>query len=47
MISALSFVPIADNIRAFDALSYHAGNQEQVTLDYFGSYYKGYNEEDA
>ena len=47
MISALSFVPIAGNIRAFDALSYHAGNQEQEILDYFESYYKGYNEEDA
>ena len=31
MISALSFVPI------FDALSNHAGNQEQVILDYFES----------
>ena len=30
MISALSFVPIADAIQAFDALSNHAGNQEQV-----------------
>ena len=41
MISALSFVPTADTIQAFDALSYHAGNQEQVVLDYFESYYKG------
>ena len=40
MISALSFVPTADTIQAFDALSYHAGNQEQVVLDYFESYYK-------
>ena len=37
MISALSFVPIADTIQAFDALSNHAGNQEQVILDYFES----------
>ena len=41
MISALSFVPTADTIQAFDALSYHGGNQEQVVLDYFESYYKG------
>ena len=41
MISALSFVPTGDTIQAFDALSYHAGNQEQVVLDYFESYYKG------
>ena len=34
MISALSFDPIADTIKAFDALSNHAGNQEQVILDY-------------
>ena len=27
MICALSFVPIADTIQAFDALSNHAGNQ--------------------
>ena len=37
MISTLSFVPIADTIQAFDALSNHAGNQEQVILDYFES----------
>ena len=29
MISALSFVPIADTIQAFDALSNHAGNQSK------------------
>ena len=41
MISALSFVPIADTIQAFDALSNHTGNQEQVILDYFESNYIG------
>ena len=41
MISALSFVPITDTIQAFDALSNHAGNQEQVILDYFESNYIG------
>ena len=37
MISALSFILIADTIQAFDALSYHVGNQEQVILDHFDS----------
>lgn len=41
MIGALSFVPIADTIVAFDELSNHAGNQEQVILDYFESTYIG------
>ena len=41
MISALSFVPIADTIQAFDALINHAGNQEQGILDYFESNYIG------
>ena len=43
MISALSFVPIADTIQPFDALSNHnhTGNQEQVILDYFESNYIG------
>ena len=41
MISALSFVPIADTIQAFDALSNDADNQEQVILDYFESNYIG------
>ena len=41
MISALSFIPIADTIQAFDALSNHAGNQEQVICDYFESNYIG------
>ena len=41
MISALGFVPIADTIQAFDALSNHASNQQQVILDYFESNYIG------
>ena len=41
MISALSFIPIADTIQAFDALSNHAGNQEQVICDCFESNYIG------
>ena len=41
MISALSFVPIADTVQAFDALCNHAGNQEQVILDYFEMNYIG------
>ena len=41
MISALNFVPIADTIQAFHALSNHAGNQEQVIWDYFESKYIG------
>ena len=39
MISALSFVPIADTIQAFDALSNHAGVEEQAVLDYFETNY--------
>ena len=41
MISVLSFVPIADTIQAFGPLINHAGNQEQVILDYFESNYIG------
>ena len=41
MISSLSFVPIADTIQAFDALCNHAGNAEQVILDYFETIYIG------
>ena len=41
MLSALSFVPIADTIQAFDVQSNHAGNAEQVILDYFETYYIG------
>ena len=41
MISALSFVPIVDTIQAFDALWNHAGNAEQVILDYFETNYVG------
>ena len=41
MISALRFVPIADTIQAFDALSNHAGNQEQVILGNFENNYIG------
>ena len=41
MISALSFIPIADTTQAFDALSNHAGNQEQVICDHFESNYIG------
>ena len=40
-IRMISFIPIADTIQAFDALSNHAGNQEQVILDYFESNYIG------
>ena len=35
----ISFVPIADTNQTFDDLSNHAGNQEQVILDYFESNY--------
>ena len=38
MISALSFVPIADTIQAFDTLRNHAG-VEQTLLDYFETNY--------
>ena len=38
MISALNFVPIA-TIQAFDAQCYHAGNAEQVILDYIETNY--------
>ena len=41
MISALSFVPIADTIRAFDASRNHAGVEEQAVLDYFETNYIG------
>ena len=41
MISVLSFVPIADTIQVFEALSNHVGNQQQVILDYFESNYRG------
>ena len=37
MISALSFVLIANTIQAFDTLSNHPDNQEQVILDYLES----------
>ena len=39
MISALSFVPIADTIQAFDALSNHAGVKEQAVLNYIETNY--------
>ena len=35
MISALSFVPAADTIQAFDAFSNRAGVEEEAVLDYF------------
>ena len=41
MISALSFIPIADTIQAFDALSNQVGDQDQVILDYSESKYIG------
>ena len=41
MISAISFVPIADTIQACIELSFHAGYQEQVVLDYFETNYIG------
>ena len=41
MIRALSFVPIVDTIQTFDAQFIHAGNAEQVILDYFETYYIG------
>ena len=41
MVSALSFVLIADTMHAFYALCNHAGNAEQVILDYFERYYTG------
>ena len=41
MIGALSFVPIADTVHAFTELSNHVGDQEQVILDYFETYYVG------
>ena len=44
MIGALSFVLITDTIQAFDALYNHAGNAEQVVLDYFET---NYNDADA
>ena len=39
MISSLSLLPIADTIIAFDALSNHAGVEEQAVLDYFEKNY--------
>ena len=39
MIGALSFVPVADAVHAFTELSNHVGDQEQVILDYFETYY--------
>ena len=41
MIGALSFAPIADTVHAFTELSDHVDDQEQVTLDYFETYYVG------
>ena len=41
LISALGFVPIADTIQAFDALSNHTGVEEQAVLDYFETNYIG------
>ena len=41
MIAALSFVPIEDTLRAFEALANHCGQEEQVILDYFESTYIG------
>ena len=41
MISAFSFVPIADTVHAFMELSNDVGDQEQVILDCFGTYYVG------
>ena len=41
IISALSFVPIADTIQAFDALSNHAGVEERAVSDYFETNHTG------
>ena len=41
MISPISCVPIADTIQAFDALSNHAGAEEQAVLDCFETNYIG------
>ena len=41
MFSALSFVPIADTVQAFVALSNHAVVEEQAVLDYFETNYIG------
>ena len=41
MISALNFVSIAEAIQVFDALSNHAGLEEQAVLDYFETNYIG------
>ena len=41
MTGAISFVPIADTIQPFQEFSNHAGNQEQVIMDYFESNYIG------
>ena len=34
-------MPIEDAIQAFEALAKHAGNEEQIILDYFESNYTG------
>ena len=41
MTDAITFVPIAVTIQAFEEFSNHAGNQEQVIMDYFESNYIG------
>ena len=41
MTYAINFVPIAVTIHAFEEFSNHAGNQEQVIMDYFESNYIG------
>ena len=46
-ISTLSFVPIADTIQPFDALSNHAGVEEQAVLDYFQIALANFDVEDA
>ena len=41
MISALSLLPIAGTIKAFDALSNYSGVEEKAVLDYFEKNYIG------
>ena len=41
MISPVSSMPIADTTQACDALSNHAGAEEQAVLDYFETNYTG------
>ena len=41
MTDAINFVPIAVTIQAFEEFFNHAGNQEQVIMDYFESNYIG------